>query len=675
MSKAKWIWYPGDFELYHSMLLHNRRRVTGAYKNLNSDKDKEVVGAYYYPMWRVDGPRRNCELHKKAKIEKSETVELISNAPLATLWINGRYHKAGARISLDPGEYEIKVKGFKDGGFPCFYVKGETFASDESWTVTDFDKRDMSAGYNDGYTEESDNPEIFKFSYKKLDPVSKKSVKNGALFDFGKEAFGKLNLKNVKEGVKDILISCGETEEEALDVLEANFVVDARVENGEFESESLALRYAYIPEYDGQTDLYLDFEYLDIEDVAEFRCDSDLINKIWDTCAYTLHLNMREGFFDGIKRDRWVWSGDAYQSYFVNYYLTRDVDTVKRTIRMLRGRDPMTTHINTITDYTFYWLISIWDYYFFTGDKSFVESMYPDMISTLKFIESRLDDDKMYKTRYGDWVFIDWAQFDRKEGPLCAEQMLLCHAYSAMASCAGLLSDEETAEHCVERAEYMKERINALYWDEEKGAFVDDYTSGRRNVTRHANIFALLFELTSKERQESIIRNVIYNKEIAPITTPYFEFYELDAMCKIGDFEYVTNMLYSYWGGMIELGATTIWEEFDPRMKGTEHYAMYGEKYGKSLCHAWGASPIYLLGKYALGVRPTSAGYVTFDVVPNLMCFNNFNGKVPVLDGYVSVKMDKKEVTVTTDRDGGTLVLNGERYALGKNIPFNVSIK
>jgi len=25
---------------------------------------------------------------------------------------------------------------------------------------------------------------------------------------------------------------------------------------------------------------------------------------------------------------------------------------------------------------------------------------------------------------------------------------------------------------------------------------------------------------------------------------------------------------------------------------------MYGRKYGKSLCHAWGAAPLYLLGRY-----------------------------------------------------------------------------
>ena len=126
---------------------------------------------------------------------------------------------------------------------------------------------------------------------------------------------------------------------------------------------------------------------------------------------------------------------------------------------------------------------------------------------------------------------------------------------------------------------------------------------------------------------------------------------------------------------MLDLGATSIWEEFDPRMSGTQHYSMYGDRYGKSLCHAWGASPIYLLGKYALGVRPTSAGYKTFDVVPSLMCYNNIEGTVPVLDGYVKVKMDKAGITVLTDRDGGTLKMNGREYKLEKDKELTVNLE
>jgi hypothetical protein len=305
----------------------------------------------------------------------------------------------------------------------------------------------------------------------------------------------------------------------------------------------------------------------------------------------------------------------------------------------------------------------------------FLREIYPTMLSTMDFVMDRLDENGLYEKRRGDWVFVDWSTFfDKDSGPMCAEQMLLCHAYGCMAKCAELLEDEGSAEKFRALAADIHEKIETLYWDEEKSAFIDDYKTGNRNVTRHANIFALLYDLTSAEKKEKIIANVIKNPEIPPITTPYFEFFELDAMCHIGDYQYMTDMLHSYWGGMLEQGATTFWEEYFPEKSRVENYAMYGQPYDKSLCHAWSASPIYLLGKYALGVRPTSPAYATYEVRPNLMCFGELEGKVPALDGIISVKMDKESVTVLSDLEGGTLVLGDKTYPIEKGKTLCVKI-
>ena len=66
---AKWMWYPGSLELYHGMLLHNRRTHAKTYKN------GEVLSNYYYPMWRVDSPRHNASLFKEATIIEGEVFE------------------------------------------------------------------------------------------------------------------------------------------------------------------------------------------------------------------------------------------------------------------------------------------------------------------------------------------------------------------------------------------------------------------------------------------------------------------------------------------------------------------------------------------------------------------------------------------------------------------------
>ncbi len=652
MKQSKWIWHPGDFELYHSMLLHNRRTK---------------CGIYYSPMWRIDAPHRNLRLYKTANLEKEEQLTVYSNAKDASFSVNGTCYPTGTTVTLQTGHNIVEIAAFKDGGFPAFYCVGESFASDETWKLHSWGAEDLPAGTNDMYTELTDNPEIFKFSYKRVFPVNVENINHGKLYDFGKELFGKLIFEHITDTNEKCTVICGESREEALDAKNAVVHIFLTAENGAFTSTSVAFRYVFVPDNLGSYDFYANFEYLPLEDIGAFHSDDELINRIWDTSVYTLHLNAREGFFDGIKRDRWIWSGDAYQSYFVNYYLMNDKDIVRRTQRILRGADPMTMHINTISDYTFYWIAATWEYYFYTGDIDFVKSIYPSMLSAMNFVLGRLGNDGLYERRNGDWVFIDWStHFDRDSGPLCAEQMLLCRAYDCMKKCAKLLGDDKTEEkfrllYCI-----LNEKINALYWDEEKCAFIDDYKSGNRNVTRHANIFALLYHLTSDDRQAKIVDNVIKNPEIPAITTPYFEFFELDAMCSIGEYDYMINMLHSYWGGMLEHGATAIWEEYFPDKSRIDNYAMYGQPYDKSLCHAWGASPIYLVGKYVLGVRPTSPAYATYEVKPNPMCFGSFEGKVPAMDGVISVKMSKNKITVLSDIEGGTLIIKDKTYPIEK---------
>ncbi len=662
MTQAKWIWYPGSLELYHGMLLTNRRTEA---RTLQDGTRKSV---YYYPMWRVDGPKKNATLYKEADITEEETIEFYANWNTVRINVDGVSYPVCSKILLKPGHHTVTVSGFHPHSFPAFYIKGNVFASDRTYLVgPDDEYAGRHAGCSDLYVYLDDSVEEFPFEYENIDPVSTKHINGGILFDFGKEIFGEICVdEESDEDAREFDVYLGESYEEALDTEHSHLMAHLVYDDSPMCTKPMAFRYVFIPNMDLDVKLFAELQYLPLENRGSFRCDNEFINKIWDTCAYTMLLNSREGFFDGIKRDRWVWSGDAYQSYLVNYYLACDKDIVRRTVRMLRGADPIKKHINTICDYTFLWLCSIWDYYFYTGDKDFLCDIYPDMLDILTFIEGRLGKNKMYERKPDDWVFIDWSTFD-SNGPMCAEQMVLCRAYESLGKCASVVGDKTMAAKCKKRFEYLKEQINLLYWNDDKGAFIDDYASGKNNVTRHANIFALLFDYTTDERKEKITKNVIFNKEITPITTPYFEFYELDAMCQLGNFKYFTDMLDSYWGGMLRLGATTIWEEFDPKKSGIEHYEMYGGKYEKSLCHAWGASPIYLLGKYALGVVPTKAGFESYTVSPNLMAFNEIEGKVPTPFGEIYVKANKNEISVLSPIDGGTLVYKGKEYKIIKN--------
>ena len=95
---------------------------------------------------------------------------------------------------------------------------------------------------------------------------------------------------------------------------------------------------------------------------------------------------------------------------------------------------------------------------------------------------------------------------------------------------------------------------------------------------------------------------------------------------------------------------------------------MYGDKFGKSLCHAWGSGPIYLLGRYCCGVYPTDVGYKTFNVCPALGEYKNISATVPVNGGCVKLNYADGVLRVLSNIQGGTLILNNKQYSLKKDI-------
>lgn len=116
---------------------------------------------------------------------------------------------------------------------------------------------------------------------------------------------------------------------------------------------------------------------------------------------------------------------------------------------------------------------------------------------------------------------------------------------------------------------------------------------------------------------------------------------------------------------MLAEGATSFWELYNPDEKGAAKYAMYGRPYGKSLCHAWGASPLYLLGRFYLGVEPTKPGYAAYTVKPVLAGLDWMEGEVPTPHGNVKVSVHGAKLAVTAPAQGeGTVVWRGQTKKL-----------
>ena len=568
-------------------------------------------------------------------------------------------------ITCEPGSVKISVHTGRIECFPSIYIKGDVIYSDGTWQAEDYANPPVAAGYSRYFTDEGQDPASWDYSEKIYLPVHVEACGNGTLYEFETELTAVLELDD-KNGYRPLRVYCGESREEALNREHCYYSWEPDARTG--RCPRCAVRFAYIPDCrKGEVELKAIHQYVDIPVRASFSSSDELLNRIWSVAEHTFQLCSGIFFIDGIKRDKWIWGGDAYQSLFVNQYLMADADINRRTLRALRGNDPITTHINTILDYTLYWILSIKAHYEAYGDLEFVKQVYPKMCSLMEFCEGQLDEHGFIIGREGDWIFIDWADLD-KEGALCAEQMLFAECYRTMSLLSRLL--ENDAKECQTfqtscskaasgaayyfqqgikyQAEYemMKKNINAFFWDNDQGAYMDSFVSGKKHITRHANIFAILFNIADNQQKKQIVENVLSSDTVPEITTPYFKFYEMDALCKVGRLQDVLEQIREYWGGMIKKGAVTFWEEYDPNVPEEEQYDMYGDRFGKSLCHAWSASPIYLLARYFVGLEITDSVNGKYELHPRLEYFDSLDCVLPVGKKNVHIQWDGRELKV-----------------------------
>lgn len=538
-NKATWIWYPGDFEIWLGNIFNNRRTERGA---------------MFPPFWKQDSHYVTVEFSREVELEQEEMITIACEGQF-NLMLDGKLQFGQPRtFTIPQGKHKLNLKVWNQSTPPALFIEGKTIHTDATWLATYEDKiwiDENGVAHGSGiyvpaaswnFNSMETPPSSYHLITKEQRPVREKD----GLYDFGKETFGYLKVKGLKGRIH---IYYGESAEEALDKEHCE-TLDILSEEGKLDSK--AFRYVYIEKEPDSSfeEVLMDYEYapFDTERSGSFRCSDEELNHIWDVAAYTMDLTTREFFMDGIKRDRWTWSGDAIQSYLMNYYLRFDTECVKRTIRQLRGKDPVTAHVNTIMDYTFYWFKSIYDYYLYTADIAFVREMWPRMVTLMDYVEGRLNEDGMAEGQADDWIFVDWVDFPmHKRGTLCFEQILLMKAMETMAVCSKLLNIK--TDYRV-KSESLRNKIKQTFWSYEQKAYYHAIEDGKINkqITKFSNMFAILYGLAYEEERHEIMQSVMLNPVIDPITTPYMRFYELETLCIDGLQEQVLQEMKAYWG-------------------------------------------------------------------------------------------------------------------------------
>jgi alpha-L-rhamnosidase len=688
LSNAQtWIWYPGDYEIWLGNQMNNRRTERGA---------------FFPHFWKMDNHYVLVEFSKKIDLATAEKIEIAVEGTFNVKLDGKLQFGMPNKFTLPAGKHSLNIKVWNQSTPPIIFINGNTVKSDNSWKVTYEDKEwiDESGKASDTsatiYMEAEGWPEFntsdklpskYKLAVSPQAAIKHEKTANGELIDFGKETFGYLQIKGLSGNGK-VNIYYGESREEALDVnfgetldrlnVDGKNVTDEALARTKTISEiytlenSKAYRYVFITKDAGvnYSDVSMLYEYKPVNFRGKFRCNDEELNNIWKVGEYTMHLTTREFFIDGIKRDRWTWSGDAIQSYQMNYYLFFDAQTVRNTIWLLRGKDPVTSHSNTIMDYSFFWFLSIYDYYMYTGDSRFIAQIYPRMQTMMDYILGRTNKNGMVEGQTGDWVFVDWADgYMDKKGELSYEQVLFTKSLETMAICAELAGNAADHTKFERLAADLRAKLVPAFWNEAKKALVHNRLNGEQQaqVTRYANMFTSFYNYLSENQKAAIKTSVLLNDSILKISTPYMRYYELEALCAMGEYKEVMKEMKAYWGGMIQEGATSFWEKYNPTDKGAQHLSMYGRPYGKSLCHAWGASPIYLLGKYYLGIQPVKAGYSEFCITPNLGGLKWMEGVVPTPNGEIFLNCTTNQIVVKSDTGTGFLKFKSAMMPICKN--------
>jgi len=139
----------------------------------------------------------------------------------------------------------------------------------------------------------------------------------------------------------------------------------------------------------------------------------------------------------------------------------------------------------------------------------------------------------------------------------------------------------------------------------------------------------------------------------------FMGYYMLQAQAMAGNYEGAMNNIREFWGGMIKMGATTMWEEFNvewmPNAAGITEIVPNGKKdihkdFGdycfknlrNSLCHGWSTGPTPWLSQYVLGITPLEPGCSTVRIDPHLGDLKWAEGTFPTPYGQITVRHEKK---------------------------------
>lgn len=378
---------------------------------------------------------------------------------------------------------------------------------------------------------------------------------------------------------------------------------------------------------------------LQIRDVpyqGSFRCSDERLNQIWQTGAWTVHLNMQDYLWDGVKRDRLVWLGDMHPEVAVIGAVFGHNPVVPKSLDLVKSVTPPNEWINNISSYSMWWVMIQHDWYEMHGDLEYLKQQKEYLQKLLPFLASHIDENGSEALKGPGMRFLDWPTKADAKAVHEGLQALMVMTMVKGAKMMDLLGDAETAQTCREADAKLRKHVPE--------------PSGRKSPAA-LNALAGLRDAkqVAKELKAGGPRDL----------STFYGYYVISALGEAGETEEVLEMIRQYWGGMLDLGATSFWEDFDlewaknagridelvPQGKDDIHgdfgaYCYVGFRH--SFCHGWAGGPTAFLSKHVLGVSPAAPGFAKVRIEAHLGELKWAEGTYPTPKGVIKLRHEKQ---------------------------------
>jgi len=318
----------------------------------------------------------------------------------------------------------------------------------------------------------------------------------------------------------------------------------------------------------------------------------------------TLANCMQDVFEDGPKRDQRLWLGDLRVMALTNEVTFRDYGLTRRCLYLLAAYAPedrlmpsdtyvvpkSSTGATTIFDYAMLFAATLLEYAKASGDWDAARELWPIAKRQMDIVfKGHFDENGLFIHGKPYWNFIDWRDGLDKHA---AVHGIAIYAWTSLMELAERLG---TQKEIPDAAEWKKKMI-ASALEKMRDAKTGLFVSGeKKELSWASNIWMILAGVVSPEEGAGLLAQLLKRTDAVMPAGPYLYHYVVDAMVHCGMKQEALDLIQRFWGGMVEKGASTFWEVYDPE---NDHLSPYKDHHMNSYCHAWSCTPAYFLRKY-----------------------------------------------------------------------------